>query len=236
MKKILVMLSVLLLTGGCITASSEEKNTLSVSATGSVKGVPDNAVVSFSVVTQDAEAQQALADNAERMNRVVEALKALGIGEKEIRTSRVSLYPEYEPIKSGVIREGPREIIGYKATNTVAVTILKIDEAGEVIDEGVEAGANEVQSFYFKFSEDKSKELYQGALKKAVEEAGQKADVISDAMEVEIVGTHKITESGLVSPIRTMAFAVEEVMAAPTPVSPGELEVSASVSIEYEIR
>ena len=67
-------------------------------------------------------------------------------------------------------------------------------------------------------------------------EAGQKADVISDAMEVEIVGTHKITESGPISSIRTMAFAVEEVMAAPTPVSPGELEVSASVSIEYEIR
>ncbi len=126
MKRILAMLGLLMLMGGCITTSPEEKNTLSVSATGSVKGVPDNAVISFSVVTQDAEARQALADNSERMNSVVEALKALGIGEKEIRTSRVSVYPEYEPIKSYEMMEGQREILGYKATNTVEVTILEV--------------------------------------------------------------------------------------------------------------
>lgn len=236
MKRILVMLSILILMGGCISPTSEEKNTLSVSATGTVKGIPDNAVISFSVITQNVEAQQALEDNAARMNSVVDALKALGIGEKNIRTSRVSVYPEYESIKPGVIREGSREIVGYRAINTVEVTLLKVDEVGKIIDESIKAGANEVQNLYFKFSEDKSRDLYQGALKKAVEEAKQKADALSNAMGVRIVGPSKIIESGSTILPMTRAFAAEEIKAAPTPVSPGELEVSASVSIEYEIQ
>lgn len=234
MKKTIFILAVLLLFAGCTNAPQAEKNTISVSSTGTVKDIPDNAVVSFSVVTQDKEAKGALDNNSQLMGKVVSALESMGIDKKDIKTTSVNVYPEYEDVKTEEINGKQRKIVGYNAYNSVEVTVRDVEDTGSVIDGALGAGANQVQNLYFKFSPEKDRELYQEALKEAVVDAKGKAAVLADAMGVEIVRPFRITESGPSYPV-FFRTAAEMADGASTPVSPGELEVTATVSIEYEI-
>jgi|Deesub1362A_J573_1020465.scaffolds.fasta_scaffold00057_84 hypothetical protein len=234
MKKILAVLFLMALLTGCLQPSEEEKSTLQVNAIGTLKATPDIAVISFGVITQDEDPNKALKANSEKMNEVISALERLGITDENITTSQVALYPEYEEDK---IREGEmRRIVGYKAVNTVKVTVSSGDDIGRIIDEAVRSGANEVRGLYFKLSEIKSAIVYREALKIAVSEAKEKAEIIADSMGIKLAGPLKVSESGPIMPARSKALAVEELVGTSTPVSPGELEVSASVYVEFEIK
>src|SRR6185503_18157933 len=68
---------------------------LDINATGEVTRVPDLAIISAGVVTRSANATTALQDAAQRMQRVVAALKRAGIEDRDIQTSNVNLNPEY---------------------------------------------------------------------------------------------------------------------------------------------
>ena len=69
---------------------------LDISATGEVTRVPDVAIISAGVVTRSATATAALQqDSANRMDRVLAALKRAGVADRDIQTSNVNLNPEY---------------------------------------------------------------------------------------------------------------------------------------------
>src|SRR3569623_1301312 len=63
--------------------------TLSLSAYGEEKVVPDMASITLGVQTEAPTAQAAMAQNAERMSRIVAALKAQGLADKDIQTSNI---------------------------------------------------------------------------------------------------------------------------------------------------
>src|SRR3546814_970590 len=98
------------------TSSGSEGTLLSVSAQAEASRVPDVASLSTGVVTQAADANAALAANATQMNKVMAAIKAAGIAEKDIRTSGISVNPQY---KYG--DNQPPTITGYQASNTVSI-------------------------------------------------------------------------------------------------------------------
>ncbi|MBP1706234.1 MAG: hypothetical protein H6Q36_1973, partial [Chloroflexi bacterium] len=64
---------------------------------------------------------------AAQMNRVIAALKAAGIAEKDIQTANLSLQPVYDYSNSGA---APR-LVGYRLTNTVAATVRDLDKVGD---------------------------------------------------------------------------------------------------------
>ena len=129
-------------------AGAPDDTVLSISAEGHSTRTPDVASFSTGVASTGKTAAAAMAANAANMNRVIAALKAAGIADRDIQTSTLSLSPTYAE-RSQVVLNGqpqnlPPRITGYTANNTVAIRQRKLAEVGRVIDALVVAGANEI--------------------------------------------------------------------------------------------
>lgn len=212
--------------------------TISVSGTGDVKGVPDEAHLTAGVLTEARTAAEALAGNSRAMNQVFATLKRLGIPEKSIQTSNFNISPRYADADPG--QPYVPKIIGYQVTNTVQVTIAGIDRVGPAMDALVTSGANQSQGIFFTIADPKP--LEREARRKAVENAMEKARTIADAAGVHLVRIVSINEGGGYAPpmpFIAQRFAAETAIAAPPPPPPvaaGEATVMVNVSIVYEIQ
>jgi len=127
------------------------------------------------------------------------------------------------------------EIVGYRASNAVSVTVLNLQQVGPVIDAGLGAGANQLEGVVFGLQDDTG--ARRQALTKAAAEARAKADTIAEALGVKILSVHEVIEGGV--SIQPYVAAREVMMAAradvATPVSPGEVSVSAGLTVRYRI-
>ncbi|MEM2941031.1 MAG: SIMPL domain-containing protein [Thermoproteota archaeon] len=211
----------------------EQSKTISVTGTGVVKAKPDRAVISFSVVTQADTAEEALSENAAKMDSIIRAVRAAGILENQTETSAYSLNPLWEyPDK------GSPKIVGYTCSNTIRVTVKNLNKVGEIIDIAVSAGANQVSSLQFTISEEAMSQLGLNALSLAVRDAASKARIIADAAEVTLTGPVSISLWSYSPYVRSYTFE----SALPTPaittpiLSPEEVSVTVSVSAIYEFR
>ena len=142
------------------------------------------------------------------------------------------LTPIYAP-RNPDSRDAPR-IVAYNATNTISVRLENLSIVGTVIDAGLKAGANQIEGVGFALRNDLPSR--QQALKQAVEEARSKAQTMAEALRVNLVEVLEVSEGGVsivdrVEPV----FASRAAAATETPVSPGQIEVRASVTIRYRI-
>ena len=211
-------------------ASAMEGPGLSVEGTGQAKLAPDQASLCLSVVTIGSAAQEVQGENARKMQAVTEAVKALGVEERFIKTSSISLQPQYD------YKNGERKLKGYVANNTVRVEVKELGMVGRIIDSALRAGANKVDSLEFGLQA--PQRLEQMALRNAVADARSKAEVIAAALGHQIVGLRQVSENvGGYSrrnyEVSMMAAKSGDEAAAVTPIEPGELELSASVHIEF---
>lgn len=197
---------------------------IAVAGEGQVSGKPDIAYISIGVQTQAPTASQAHQENATAMDRVVARVRGLGIPEKDIRTSGLSLFP--------VMEKGER-IIGYRATNNLTVTAADVGIVGKVLDEAVAAGANTAGSIRFGFKDEEK--LRQQALEAAAKNARAKAEAIARGLDLQIKGVEAVQEEGVVMPMPVpRAMGAEFAPAAPpTPVMPGELTITARVRVTF---
>lgn len=204
--------------------SSENKpNTISISGTGIVWATPDIAQVSISVVTESTSATEAQQNNAAIMTKVIQALMDAGVSKEDIKTISYSLSPRYS-------YDGKQTLVGYECRNMIAVTTKNTSEVGKLIDVAVSAGANEVGSVFFTVSEEKRAQLMADAIKKAVGDADAKAQAIASALGVTITGKSYAS----ISPMYQPYGAVYEAKASePTPIIPGELQLTVTVQVDY---
>lgn len=213
------------------TSSDETLRTLSVSGTGRVNAVPDVADVSLGVFEQGKEAAGASQKAANSMDSMIQALLGLGIDEKDIQTTSISLNALYD------YNTQPAKIMGWEARNMVNVTVRDMESVGDVVDTAVKAGANQVNGISFRVEDPAAAQAL--ARTAAVEDAEAKADQLARDTGVEITGIVTISESGGQQPQpiymarQEMAFAADA--GASTPVLPGEVELSITVFIQYEI-
>lgn len=213
------------------TDADETLRTLSVSGVGRVNAVPDVADINIGVTMTAKEAGAAGAKAAEAMDSVVTALLGMGIDELDIQTTNLSLNPRYDWTAE------PAQLLGWEANNTVSVTVRDIDAVGDVVDAATKAGANQINGISFRVEDPTEAEAL--ARSAAVADAEAKATQLAADTGVEITGVVSISESGGQQPQpiymarSEMAFASDS--AAGTPVLPGEVELSVSVFIQYEI-
>lgn len=221
---------------------SEYQGTISVTGNGYVYVTPDLAQVSISVVTEDATSTKAMADNANAMDKVIRAVKQLGIADKDIKTSQISLQPKYSydyPDARSTYYPTPlrQNITGYTATNTLTITIRDLSKVGQVIDAAYNAGSNEINGVTFMLSEDLQSVTYKQALEKAVRDGSGRAGTIATAAGIGGIKLKTISESSPYFPVYYESFSRSDAKAAssvaPTTVSPGEQKVSATVSMTY---
>ncbi len=205
---------------------------LVVSGNASVMAVPDQAIVRLGIVRQAASAQAAQEQANVAAREILNAVEKAGVPPNQIQTARLVLTPIYAP-RNPDSRDAPR-IVAYNATNTISVRLENLSIVGTVIDAGLKAGANQIEGVGFALRNDLPSR--QQALKQAVEEARSKAQTMAEALRVNLVEVLEVSEGGVsivdrVEPV----FASRAAAATETPVSPGQIEVRASVTIRYRI-
>ena len=203
---------------------------LSVSATAESRRVPDVATISTGVVTQAADANAAMRANAVQMDKVMAAIRAAGIAERDVQTSGINLNPQYRYIEN----QAP-SITGYQASNTVNVKVRDLSKLGKVLDAFVASGANQVNGPSFEV--DKPEQAYDEARLAALQKAQARAKTYADALGLNVRRIVSISEGGASFPrpmpmMRTMAAdAVQK----ETAVSPGETALSVNIDVVFEL-
>lgn len=201
-------------------AEAAAPNTVAVTGVGNVKAVPDQAELSFGVESRGETAAAALASNRDAMRKVIAALRDGGA--RDLQTEYVSVWP---------VSSGGGEITGYSASNSVSAAI-GVERAGELIDAATTAGANDVSGPGLSRSD--SDRLYRQALAAAVADARDRAEALAKAAGRSLGAVETISEGGVEpAPYPERAAAVGD---AATPIVPGRLETSATVSVTFELR
>jgi uncharacterized protein YggE len=203
---------------------------LSVSAHAEATRVPDVASLSTGVVTQAADANAAMQANAAQMDRVMAAIRAAGIAERDIQTSGINLNPQYRYVENQ-----PPSITGYQASNTVSLKVRDIGKLGKVLDALVASGANQVNGPSFEV--DKPEAAYDEARRAALANAQGRAKMYADALGLRVRRIVSISEGGgFQPPMPMMAMArAEKGQAYDTAVSPGETTLSANLDVVFEL-
>ena len=200
---------------------------ISVSASANVKVAPDQATVSAGVVSQSKDAGQAMRDNAEKMNKVFEALDEAGIDRKNVQTSQITLQPRYDYSD----RKAPR-ITGYEARNMITVMTDDLAKTGAMVDALVKAGINNINQVQMTVKN--PEEAQNKARAEAIAKAKAKAESMAQAAGVKLGDLKSLNESGGGRPPVMYQRAAAMEMDS-TPVAPGEQTVSITVNMSYAI-
>jgi len=206
---------------------------ISVSGVGEVRVKPDIARLNLGVQTQDKDPQVAAQQNAARAQAVIAAIRGVGIAERDIQTAGFSIAPQYD-YNPRPNTTGPQQpvLTGYQVSNEVRVTVRRVEDAGRVLDAGIRAGANTASGLSFDIQN--GDDARDAALKLAVADCARKARVMATAAGLGPIRLLALTEGGAASPRPYPVFARAAMAdAAQTPVGPGEIVVSASVTANY---
>lgn len=213
-----------------------EMPTLTISETGTVRHEPDTAFVTFGVDSAGKSLAEAQRRNSAVMRKVMDRLRDLQIDKELIQTSSFTVSPHYRPPANPPADVPPTspEIVGYVVSNMVTVEIRILDRVGTVIEEVLNAGANNFNGLHWGLRDERSARL--SALKQAAVKAREKAAVLSEALHVKLVRVLSATEGGhMIRPAAPMARMAMEASTSEVPVSPGEQKVEATVTLVYEI-
>lgn len=203
---------------------------LDVATTGEVTRVPDIVRINAGVVTQAPTAADAIRHNAERMARVRAALERAGIAARDIRTSNISLHPDYRYQDNQ-----PPQLTGYRASNTLDIRFRDIADSGRILDALVAEGVNQINGPSLEV--DRPDEALDEARAAAVANARARAEVYARALGMRVARILSVSEPGVVQvqpmPMMRMQAAAAE---AGTQVEPGEQVLSVNLTVSFELQ
>jgi uncharacterized protein YggE len=209
----------------------ENRSTLSVSGLGIITIKPDQVSVRLTIETEAENASEALSKNSELMNKVIDAIKKLGLEDRELKTTTLSIYPQYF-----YPTDKPPVLTGYKAVNTITVTTKKLEMVGLLIDTAVANGINRIDGVWFSVSNELMNSTKLTLISMAVEDAKRKAEAALEPLGMSITGV-KSVEVVDVSGYGAIQYQYEalSVVSATTPILPGEAEVTVTVHVVFYI-
>jgi uncharacterized protein YggE len=223
MRKIFGPLLALAIAAAVSLPARAAEKLVTVTGQATIAVAPDTALIRLGVSSQGKTANQASNANAKQMTAVMAAIKNSGIAERDVRTSRLSLQPQYEN------KGGTTHLLGFRVTNQVTVTIHDIDQLPAILDRAIAAGANEMSGIEFVVSE--QSKLLDQARDDAIADAHRKAALYAKAAGAKLGRVVSITEEGAPSPPHPVAA----VRAGAVPVAPGEQRLRATVTVSYEL-
>jgi uncharacterized protein YggE len=238
MRLCLYLLAVLLLAPSA-RADEPPPRTIAVNGEGRAKAAPDLAVLAFAVETTATTAGAAAADNAKKSTALADAIKKKLGAKDRVYTTQYSLVPQYEQRdRSAGNLAAPPRIVGYVAANAVRVELHNTGDVGGVIDAATAAGANRIDQLEFTLEAQESAQTE--ALKLAGADARRQAEAAAAALGVTL---GKVLSASTGSPPVLMpksyprlAMAAMDVASPPTPVEAGDVTISATLQVTYEIQ
>ena len=230
-----VLLTVSALGPTAVHAQDDDASrTISVSGEGTVNVEPDQATVRFGVVTQDDDAEVAREENAQVASRAMNTIRELGIPERKIRMETLRLQPR---------REYNRETRsyderGYEAIRQVVVEVDNLTQLPTLVTRIVQQGANRLDGINYDVADREA--VRNEALAQAAQQAQTKARLLAETLGVQVGPPRQISEQSFNFPrpsFRVEAAAMAKSDAAPEPdaYAAGEIEVTTSVQVTFDL-
>jgi len=201
---------------------------LSVTAEGRVTRPPDYVGIDAGVSTEAPTASAAIRQNAARMDSIRAALRSAGIADRDIRTSAISLQPQWRDVENR-----PRVFTGYMAINQLGIRFRDIASAGRVIDALVGAGVNQIQGPNMGI--ERPEAALDEARMLAVANARARAELYARALGMRIKRVVSVGESGNMSPMANFANSRNAGYAAETDIDPGVQALTVGVTMVFEL-
>lgn len=223
------LLAAAIINVGTSMAADREKmeRTVSVSATGRVTVDADIAQISAGVVTEADSAKDAMDRNSAAMIKLIDGLKTVGIAARDIQTTTLNVEPRYTQPKDG---RAPT-INGYRVVNQVRLTVRDVKRLGEVLDQAIGLGANQINHVAFDIAEPEM--LKDEARKQAMGNARRRGELYAKAAGGQLGDVLRISESVAEAyPMPGMRAA----MKASVPVEPGTRSLEVEVHVTYALR
>ena len=240
-KSLFIVVAASLLLAACgsatptvVTSGSTVPTTgVSVTGHGEVRMAPDIAYVTIGVHTTGTNVSDVVAANANQVAAVMAALAELGIAQEDMQTSNFNVYASdsYDPstgLPSGT---------NYTVDNQVNVTARDLANLGSLLDRAVSSGANSIWGVSFDVA-DKDAAQSQ-ARDEAVQDAVVEAQALASAAGVSLGSVISIsyTPTGYYyGPYYGMGGGGGASEAASTSIVPGQITVSADVTVTYAIK
>lgn len=227
------------------SVTTSKSDAFSVTGEGKVEAKPDSATVRLGVSSTGTTAQQAKSKMNEVINKVTEAIKELGVEEKNIKTENFNVYPDYDnirtlPAETMIAPVPPKDpnskATSYSGNTNIEVTVNNAELANKVVDVASANGANQIGGVDFQVK-DKEAALNQ-AREMAVKDAKKKAE---DAARIAGFKLGKVInysegQNGVYPPVYAMKAEDARAGGEPTQIQPGTNEIMITVTLSYEIR
>ena len=217
--------------------AAAEAPTPSIALTGEgvVVAQPDVALIAGGVVTRAPTAGAALKANAAAMSKVLAAVKAAGVEDRDVGTSDLAVQPTYES-PGTFSSERAAKLVGYEVRNMVSIRSRAIDKFGDLVDAVVQAGSNQIDSLAFDVSDREAK--LDEARKAAIADARRKAELYAAAAGAKLGDVISVEEEagGGGGPVRQFAArAKSSGYEMATPIARGEQELRVRVSVRWAL-
>jgi len=216
-------------------------NTITVSGTGKVLAKPNIAVFSFLVTKEAKDVETAQQQVTDRTNKVLVALKALGISDNDIQTIEYHIYPKYTHIRAVCTAtkcpSANQIISGYEVSETVQVKVRDLSKINDVV---AKLGSLQVSNLNGpNLTIDDDTVVMAQARQKAIADAQQKAQKIASDLGVKLVRVTGFNEpSGgrmFVRPTTTFLGLSNVVKSSPR-LPTGQNEITSNIFVTYEIQ
>lgn len=217
-------------------AAAEPPRSITVSGSGQVSVQPDLAVITIGVETNADEAGAALTQNSEQMQALLTTLEEAGVPSEDIQTQALQLFsPDQQPPQPAPAAESApadAQSASYRAVNLVEVTVRDLSQVGELIDQAVQAGGNQIQGIRFDISDPQA--ALDQARQAAWNDVRHKAEQWAELTGATLGDVLTINEFQSNIPFAAeAAFAPSAGMA--VPVQPGTQRVMVDVQISWRL-
>lgn len=205
------------------------RRTITVVGEGSASAKPDVARASIGVEITATTVADATKQNNDKMNAVIAKIKSLGIADKDIQTTNYSVSIQRNTGRTN-------EIIGYRVSNTVSLTIRDLDKVGTILDQTTQAGANNI--YGISFAVDDTSKMQSDARAKAMADAQKRADELAKlagATRGDVLVVSEVIQSNPV-PLFAAAPAALRAADSESSIEAGELALKMRVQVVYGIK
>lgn len=153
-----------------VSAYYNAPNKLIVKGSSEINFKPDSASVCLGVETVNSNLTVAQKENADTMEKVIDALTKNGIDKSEIKTTSYNIFKQHN-FNNG------SEFLNTQVSNRICFKTSNIDGLSDLITKLTESGANVFGGITFELSNTSS--AYNQALEKAIENAKSKAEILA---------------------------------------------------------
>ena len=216
----------------------DDTRTFSIDGTAEREITPDTAYITIGTMSEGSDFVKLQNEANKKINNTVQKIKDLGIPPENIKTNTYDVSPNYD--------YSTNKMDGYRINVEIAIKIentsSESSKPGEVIKAGADAGLNEVRNLNFGI--ENREEILEELKLEAIDDAKSKKDTLAERSGLRLGELKNISDGGYYpypTYEKSMAFdempggAMEDTISEPINVEPGQTELSASVTLYYEI-